>query len=154
VKSSKQQKLHCTLYVGWSESNVSHLSPWQTSRYRSTITVFDRTNSQQQNNVFQHSHHPYLHCVNELSEMPFVSWCDSCARLSGTWLVFHVAVDSVETHHPPPHCAHIHCLVSIALIYVNGCHFFCMEEFNYTPLLHTHFHDRCHNVRIPLCCHL
>ena len=39
---------------------------------------------------------------------------------------------------------------------VSGCqwvHFFCMEEFNETPLLHMHFHVRCHFVRLPLCCH-
>jgi hypothetical protein len=29
-----------------------------------------------------------------------------------------------------------------------------MEEFNYTPLLHTHFHVGCHFARLPLCCHL
>ena len=32
--------------------------------------------------------------------------------------------------------------------------FFCMEEFNSTPLLHMHFHVRCHFVRLPLCCNL
>ena len=36
---------------------------------------------------------------------------DSCAQPSGMWLVFHVAV--ADMHHPPPHCAHRHCLVSI-----------------------------------------
>jgi len=34
-------------------------------------------------------------------------WCDSCAWLSGTWLVFHIAVATAETHHPPLHCANI-----------------------------------------------
>ena len=96
--------------------------------------------------------------VNELIEMLFISWCDSCAWLSRMWLVFQVTAAAAETHHPPPHCANIHCLVSInvqqALMNVIGCHFFCMEEFSYTPLLHTNFHVRCHFVRLPLCCHL
>ena len=59
-------------------------------------------------------------------------------------------------HHPLLHCAHIQCLVSInihqALINLSGCNFFCMEEFNSTPLLHTHFHVRRRFVRLPLCC--
>ena len=37
---------------------------------------------------------------------------------------------------------------------VNGSDSFRMEEFNYTPLLHPHFHVRRHFVRLPLCCHL
>ena len=88
----------------------------------------------------------------------FVSWCDSCAWPSGTWLVFHVAVATAETRHPPPHCANIHYLVSVnvqqASVNVIGCNFFRMEEFNYTPLFHTHFHVRRHFVRLPHCCHL
>jgi len=34
---------------------------------------------------------------------------------------------------------------------VSGCHLFFMEEC--TPLLHTHFCDKCYSVRLPLCCH-
>mgnify|MGYP001852393476 CR=1 FL=1 len=38
-----------------------------------------------------------------------------------------------------------------------GAIFFCMEEFSDTPLLHVHFHVRCHSVRrhsvrLPFCC--
>jgi len=59
---------------------------------------------------------------------------------------------------PPPHCAHIHCLVSInvqqASTNVSGCNFFCMEEFSDVPLLYTHFHVRHPSIRLPLCCHL
>jgi len=40
--------------------------------------------------------------------MLFISWCDSCAWLSGIWLVFHIAIATAETCHPPPHCANIH----------------------------------------------
>ena len=58
----------------------------------------------------------------------FFSWCGSCAWLSGTWVVFQGAVTTAETHHPPPYCAHIHCLIPInvqqALMNVSGCHFF------------------------------
>jgi len=97
-------------------------------------------------------------CMDELMETLFNSWHDSCAWLSGTWLVFHVPVATAETHHPPPHCANIHCLVSVnvqqASMNVTGCNFFCMEEFSYTPLLHMHFHVIRHFVRLPLCCHL
>ena len=34
------------------------------------------------------------------------------------------------------------------------CIFFCMEEFNDSPLLHTHFCVSCHFVRLLLCCSL
>jgi len=41
-----------------------------------------------------------------------------------------------EMDHPPPHSAHIQCLVSINIqqvsIHVSGCHFFHMEELNET----------------------
>ena len=61
-------------------------------------------------------------------ETLFISWCDSCAWTSGTWLVFHVAVATAETRHPPPHCANVHCLVSVnvqqASMNVFGCNFF------------------------------
>ena len=43
----------------------------------------------------------------------FISWCHSCARPSGTWLVFHVAVTTAGTHHTLPDCSHIHSLVSV-----------------------------------------
>ena len=103
------------------------------------------------------SRNPPIH-ADELIEMLFVSWSDSYAWPSGTWLVFHVAVTTAETSHPPPHCANIHCLVSInvqqASMNVIGCNFSRMEEFNYTPLFHTHFRVRRHFVRLPHCCHL
>jgi len=57
-----------------------------------------------------------------------------------------VTVAAAETHHPPPHCAHIHCLlfrkVQQVLVNVNGGHLFRMKELNATPLLHPHFHVR------------
>ena len=69
-----------------------------------------------------------------------------------------VAVTTTETHHPPPDCAHIHCLVSIniqqASMNVSGCIFFCMKEFSDTPLLYMHFHVRQHFVRLLPCGYL
>jgi len=95
---------------------------------------------------------------DELIKMLFISWFDSCAWPSGMWLVFHTAVATAETCHPLPHCANIHYLVSVnvqqASTNVIGRNFFRMEEFNYAPLLHMHFHVRHHFVRLPLCCHL
>jgi len=97
-------------------------------------------------------------CVDELIETLFILWRDSCAWPSGTWLVFHVAVATAETCHLLPNCANIHCLVSANVqqvsMHVIGCNFFHMEEFNYTPSLHTHFHVRRKFVRLPLCCYL
>jgi len=55
-------------------------------------------------------------------------------------------IATAEMHQPPPHCAHIHCLVFTVIqqasINVSGCHFFCMEEYCSTPLLHVHIHVR------------
>ena len=34
---------------------------------------------------------------------------------------------------------------------VSGCHFFHIEEFNSTSLLHMQFHIRCQFIRLPLC---
>ena len=68
-----------------------------------------------------------------------ISWCDSCMWLSGTWIVFHITVTTAEMHHPLPHCADIHCLVSIKIQKVSmTILFFCMEKFNSTPLPHMH----------------
>ena len=54
-----------------------------------------------------------------------------------------VGVTKAETHHPLPHPAHIHRLVSInvqqAVMNVSGYHFFHMEEINDIPLLHILF---------------
>ena len=60
-------------------------------------------------------------------------------------------------HHPLPHCAHSHCLVSINFqqtsVDVNGYHFFHMEEFSDPHFLHTHFHISYYFVRLLLCFH-
>lgn len=44
---------------------------------------------------------------------------------SRTWSVFHIPVTTAETHHPLPHCACVHCLVSVTMN-VNRCHFFSL----------------------------
>jgi hypothetical protein len=97
-------------------------------------------------------------CADELIEVLFISWADSCAGPPGTWTVSHIAVTTAETHHPLPYCAHILCLVSINIqqvsLNVNGCNFFCMEEFNDTPPLRKHFHVRRHFSRLLLFCYL
>ena len=102
--------------------------------------------------------HSLLIFVDELIETLFISWCDSCAWWSEMQLAFRSTAAFAEMHHSPPYCAHIHCWVPInvqqALMNVNRCHFFCMEEFSVTPLLHPHFYVRCYSVRLPLCCHL
>jgi len=71
------------------------------------------------------------------------------------WLVFHITVATAEMHHPLPHCAHIHCLVSKnASMNVNEYHFSLMEEFSDTLLLHMHFHFRHRFVKLSHCYHL
>ena len=68
------------------------------------------------------------------------------------------SVTFAGTHHPPPHCAHIHCLISRntqqALVNVSGCNFFHIEEYNSTPLLHKHFHFRHYFIKLPHYCYL
>ena len=43
----------------------------------------------------------------------YMSWSYRPAWPSKIWLVFHVAITTDKMHNPSPHCAHIHCLVSI-----------------------------------------
>jgi len=90
--------------------------------------------------------------------MPFISWCSICAWPSRMRLVFHIAVTAAETHHPWPHCAHIPFALYKRSASISECQwvpFFHVEEFISTPFLHTHFHVRCHVVRLPLAafCH-
>jgi len=67
-------------------------------------------------------------------------------------------VASVETQHPLPRCAHMHCLGPInvrqVVMNVSGFIFFSVKDFSGTPLLHVRFHVRHHFVRLSLCCHL
>ena len=95
-------------------------------------------------------HNPLI-CADELIVMLFILWCDSCAWLSRTWLVFHIPFTTSEMQQILPHCAHICCLVSRNIQLAISFH---REEFSCTPLLYLHFHVRYHCVRLPLCCHL
>ena len=53
-----------------------------------------------------------------------------------------VTVTTDETHHPLPHCAHIHWLVSTASVSVNGCHFFLHGRIQWhTCFIHTAMSD-------------
>ena len=116
---------------------------------KSTMTLFDRDNSQLQNVIFQQSP-PLANLCGwvDWDALQFVVWQLWVAIW--TWLVFHTAVATAEMHLSPPYCAHIHCLVSIniqqVLINVSWSWFFCKEEFNDTYLLHTYFHVICHFV--------
>jgi len=85
--------------------------------------------------------------MDEPIEKLFTSFCNSCTWLSRTWLVLHITVATAEIYHPLPHCAAFskHQWMSVVAI------FFWMEEINYTSLFHTHFHLRCHFIRLPLC---
>ena len=83
--------------------------------------------------------------IHSLLIHALISWCVSCAWQFQMCLIFLVTVDTAGTHLSLPHCAHIHCWVSINVqqvsMDVSGCYFFCMEKFNSTPLLHMHFHS-------------
>ena len=100
-----------------------------TTDTKSTITLFNRANSHLQNTVFQHSHHHHL-CIFSSDEQKI-------HRSLHQWR-WPTVTAVTEKHHPPPHCVHIHCLVSISVqqVNVNEYNVFCMEEFNYSPFLH------------------
>ena len=68
-------------------------------------------------------------------------------------------VTTAETHHTPPHLAHMHWLVFTSVqqtsVNVTESHFFGMEEFSDTLLLHTHpMPESILSDCLLLCCHL
>jgi len=70
--------------------------------------------------------------------------CHACENLhQERW----PTVTTAETHRALPHCAHIHCLVSINVqqvsVSVSGCHCFCMKKHASTLLcfIHTSMSD-------------
>jgi len=81
---------------------------------------------------------PLAICFYRLWTRAHMLHLQSSTWLCGLWLAFHITVASAETHHPPPHCAHIHCSVSrivqLALMNVSGCHFFPAWRNTVTPL--------------------
>ena len=108
----------------------------------STITVFDRANSQLQSTLFQRSHHHWLCFFISDEQEPACCGCNN--RHQWRWPT--VMVTTTEMHHPPPHCAHIHCLISIkvqrALTNASECHFSALRN-SVTQLciLHTFVSD-------------
>ena len=89
--------------------------------------LFGRENSQLQNTFFSivtTMSCAFLSAMNKSLHAIKSTWS------SRNWLVFHTAVTTAETHLPPPHCAHIHWLVSINVqqvsMNVSGCHF-CLQ---------------------------
>ena len=121
------------------------------------MTLFDRANSQLKNAILQHSHHHEL-CIFDSNEQEPVY----CSHKNPHGHLEHDL--SFTSLLPQLKCSthsfalHQLFLVSINIqkmsMNVNGSHFFHMEEFISTPLLHTHFHVRRHSVRVLLCCHL
>ena len=96
--------------------------------------------------------HSFLVVIRRFAQMNW-SRCSSCHGVTAVYgRLEHGLSFTAEVRHPLSHCANIH--VWQASLNVIGCNFLRMEEFNYTPLLHTHFHVRRHFVRLPLYCHL
>ena len=126
--------------------------------------------------IFQSYHH-YFQCIeadiqlhtqlpdhsppidfNEIIKRLFNSWHYSCAWPPRTWLVFHVAATTAETHRPLPHCPHIHCLVSLnvqqVLMDVNRCHFFPQGGIQWRTFASYSLPCQMPFVTLLLCCHL
>jgi len=129
---------------------------------KSTVTLFDKANSQIPNTIFHHSYHHLVHSYALLLLMN-KSLYDTLIKVC--MALRNVACLSRCCHHhwnkqPAPHCVHIHCLVfrniQQVLMNVNECQFFCIKEFSDMLLLHRHvyFHVRWHCIRQPLCCHM
>jgi len=88
------------------------------------VTLFDKANFQLQNTIFQHDHivmHGYIvsPLMNKSLHAVLVKIC-----INGDDPLLLLPLLSAP---PIPHCAHIHCLVSInvrqASVNVSGCHF-------------------------------
>ena len=91
----------------------------ETINMKSTITLFDRANSQLQNTIFQCSHYHSLRIFTRHEQQQPA--CCAHKNLYG-----HPVC--LSTQRPLPHCAHTHCSVfrniQQALMNVNGYHFF------------------------------
>ena len=114
---SLQHSQRCDLAVG--DDDLSRF--WETWKDHTFVIFqlchhhFQGTEANIQLSTQFAGHNPLIHTV-ELIETLFILWCDSFARSSRTWLVFHIAVTTDEMHHPPSHCAHIISLVSINIL--------------------------------------
>ena len=131
------------------KSNVSYLFPWKLQQIqREQQYLIQQILS---HNIFQHSHHHYPLIFTSDEQKPA---CFCVCKYLYHWRWPTLSVTTAEMHHPPPHCVHIHCLVSRniqqASVNVSGHRFFHMEEFSDTTFLHKHFYVRHHFVRLPL----
>ena len=108
-----------------------------TTDTKNTLTSFDTVHSQLQNTILSTQSPPLAMDFCQWWTSAFMPCLEKYSWLSGTWLVFHVTVPNAETNHPPPHCAHIHSLVSIniqqVLMNVSGCLFSAWRN-SVTPL--------------------
>lgn len=133
-----------TNYKGLAKNNASCLFPWTVKDMKSSITLFDRENSQLQNIIFQQS----LPVMNKSLYTTLIKISTNRSDLLSLLPLL------AETHQLLSHCTHIHCLISInihkALMNVSGCNFFHIGKFSYTPLFHLYFHGRheCHSGAI------
>lgn len=102
-----------------------------TTDTKNTITVLHRANPQLQNSIFKH--------ITSISYAFLFIYADDGGGEASVilikepeWLprtcLSFTSLTIAETYHTPPHCAHIHCLVSIKvhqlLMNINGCNFF------------------------------
>ena len=138
------------MYVGHSESNASYLFPRKLQR------------------IQRAQEHYLMEQILSYGILFFsIATTTSCAFSPAMDKNLHAVLictsggdplSTAETHHPPPHCAHMHRPVSRnvqkASADVIGYPFFHMEELKDTLLLHPHFYGRHHSVTLPLCCHV
>ena len=120
---------------------------------KSTITLFDGTNSQ-----------PQTHFLNTVTTISYVFSPAMNKRLHAALVQICMVIQTVvylsgHCHNAPLNttlCSHPLFGLQKHLVSVNGCHFFFfhMKEFRSTLLPHTLFYVRHHCVRLPLCCHL
>lgn len=120
----------------------------------STITPFDRANSQLQNAIFQHSHHHYLtHFFSKQRTRPCMPHSKICTSRGDPLPLL-----------PPLKCT-THCLTALTPTVWSpqtfskrqmavGAIFSAMEEFSDTPLLHTYTSMSDTILSDCLCCHL
>ena len=142
-------KYYFYYYAGCSDSNASYLFPLELqSKQKSTITLFDRANSQLQKTTFQQSYHHFV-CIFA-SDKQEPACCAHISLYQWRWPAIAGATASLTFH--PLFGPHRHSAKAEECEWV--LFFFCMEEVSSTPSLHLHFHVRCHLDRLPLYCHL
>ena len=90
-----------SLYIGCSESNASYLFPRKLQQTKSTITLFDRANSQPQNTIFFFSIATIINYTFSpvMNKSLCASLIKTCTNRGNS--LFHVCCDSIvaEMHH-------------------------------------------------------